>query len=147
MTYKADYRKAVRTAEEVLERFGVSQVPLQFSKILQPLRSRVTLMKYTDMIRRYGVTMQDIILMLDSELGACAYKADEDRYIIYYNNTKTYQWCRFTIAHELGHIFLDHHKLSGSAKLNRTFVPEDVYEEFENLSFRIIETAHFSHKK
>ena len=118
-------------SEEVLEKFGVSQVPLQFHLILQPLSDRIQVMKYSYMTRQYGISMQTLRNMMDSDLGACAYNAKTGQYIIYYNDTKSYPLCRFTIAHELGHIFLKHHQLSGSASLNRTFIPKDQYEEFE----------------
>ena len=41
------------------------------------------------------------------------------------------EWCRFTVAHELGHIFLEHFEKAGTIVLTCTSVPQEDYMEYE----------------
>ena len=130
--YYADYGKAVATAEEVLEDYGIIQVPLQLDIILDALSNEVALMPYSRFMGLIGVTYQEVIRLMDSDLGSCAYDPQTSRYVIYYNDQMSEGVNRFTIAHELGHIFLEHHFLAGTDVLSRNYVPKQQYKEFEN---------------
>ncbi|WP_423828267.1 ImmA/IrrE family metallo-endopeptidase [Sporotomaculum syntrophicum] len=52
------------------------------------------------------MNIPEICDYFESDLGACAYNRDQEKYVIYYNDTKNNRGLkRFTVAHELGHIF------------------------------------------
>ena len=130
--YYADYDKAVKTAEEVLEDYRVRQVPLQLEQITDALANEIQLMTYSWMMERHGLTYAEVIRLMDSDLGSCAYDLQTARYVIYYNDRQSDGLNRSTIAHELGHIFLLHHVPAGTTVLSRTFIPKQQYREFEN---------------
>jgi Zn-dependent peptidase ImmA (M78 family)/RNA polymerase subunit RPABC4/transcription elongation factor Spt4 len=128
----ADYAKSVRVAAEVLEDYGITQVPIQLEKIIEPLSNEIALMTYTQFMAMSGLDYAAVVKLMDSDLGACAFNAQSAQYVIYYNDTLSEAWCRFTIAHELGHIFLEHHLIAGTDVLSRTFVAKAQYKEYEN---------------
>lgn len=128
----ADYAKAVRVAAEVLEDYGITQVPLQLERIIDALSNEIALTTYTRLMELGGLDYAAVVKLMDSDLGACAYDPQTAQYVIYYNDTLSEAWCRFTIAHELGHIFLEHHLLAGTDVLSRTFVAKAQYKEYEN---------------
>lgn len=49
-----------------------------------------------------------------NELGAAMCIIDEGKWFIIYDDTQVRSECRFTIAHELGHIFLEHKDIAKS---------------------------------
>lgn len=128
----ADYARAVRIAAEVLEDHQITQVPLQLEQIIDALSNEVALMTYSRFMELGGLSYAEVIHLMDSDLGACAYNPKTSQYVIYYNDTLSEAWCRFTIAHELGHIFLEHHLIAGTGVLSRTFVAKAQYKEYEN---------------
>jgi len=128
----ADYAKAVRVAAEVLEDYRITQVPLQLERIIDALSNEIALMTYTRFMEISGLDYAAVIRLMDSDLGACAYNPQSAQYVIYYNDTLSEAWCRFTIGHELGHIFLEHHLMAGTDVLSRTFVAKAQYKQYEN---------------
>lgn len=128
----ADYAKAVRVAAEVLEDYQITQVPLQLERIIDALSNEIALMPYTRFMTLSGMEYATIVQFMDSDLGACAYNPQSAQYVIYYNDMLSEAWCRFTIAHELGHIFLEHHFSAGTDILSRTMIPKSQYKEYEN---------------
>lgn len=131
MIYLANYKKAVRTAIEVLEDFDIPQAPVDLQIIFDALSRELAVMPYTTFMKVTGMTYQQAIQFLDSDMGACTYKPATAQYIIYYNDTLSEPWTRFTLAHELGHYFLEHHQLAGTDILNRRFISKSDYEEYE----------------
>ncbi len=128
----ADYAKAVRVAAEVLEDYRITQVPLQLERIIDALSNEIALMPYTRFMALSGMDYAAVVQFMDSDLGACAYNPQSAQYVIYFNDTLSEAWCRFTIAHELGHIFLEHHLVAGTDILSRSMIPQAQYKEYEN---------------
>ncbi len=131
MIYFADYNKAVKTAVEVLEDYEISQAPIDLQIIFNALCREIALITYSQFMENTGKTYNEVVRFFDSEMGACCYNHQTSQYIIYYNAALSESWTRFTLAHELGHIFLGHHQKAGTEILNRTFVSKWVYQEFE----------------
>lgn len=131
MKYQADYLKAVQAAEAALRDYGDTLMPLRLELLIDRLSNEIKLIPYTRFMAMHRLSVEEVISMLDSDLGACVYKPDSCQYLILYNDLMQTVVCRFTIGHELGHIFLKHHEIAGSNILSRTFVPKQQYEEFE----------------
>ena len=74
----------------------------------------------------------DLKLLKDSESGMTV--VENKCYNIVYNDTENSRRCRFTIAHELGHIFLGHLLINTSAC--RTFAIRDDNESAANVFAR-----------
>lgn len=132
MGYTANYNLATKTAMEVLEDYEISQAPINLQIIFNTLSSELRLCTYTDFMQSTGKTLAETIAILDSDLGTCLYNPQTEQYAIYYNATHVDEFCRFTIAHELGHYFLGHHRKARTTALSRSFIPKADYQQYEN---------------
>ena len=131
INYCANYNKAVRKAVEVLEDYEIPQAPVDLDLIFDALSREISLFTYGEYMKLSGWTRQEVINHFDSELGVCCYKRTTNQYVILYNETKSDPFIHFTLAHELGHIFLDHHQVAGTEILNRSFLTQEQYDEYE----------------
>lgn len=131
MIYVADYELAAKKAIEVLEDSDITQAPILLMKIIERYSGEIRLVSYTKVANKNGMFTPEVADMFDSELGSCAFDPIQNHYIIYYNDSLSPALKRFTVAHELGHIFLEHHQKSGVNNLHRLFVPEEDYKEYE----------------
>ncbi len=128
----ADYELSVRASAGVLRDYQQTHFPIVLEQIIDAMKNEVALITYSSLSRKRGISFEEVVMLMDSELGSCAYDSGHNRYIIFYNDTKDPAFCRFTIAHELGHIILNHHILAGTNALSRSFVPHREYIEYEN---------------
>lgn len=131
MSYIPNYKLAAEKAIEVLEDSEITQAPIVLREIIKRYSLDIAVVPYSKIMKRHGSRLEDVISMFDSIMGACAYEPSTNHYVIYYNDTLSIELCRFTIAHELGHIFLDHHKKAGIAILPCTSASKDDYKGFE----------------
>ena len=126
-----NYRLAAEKAVEVLEDYEITQAPIELKFIFEALSREIQLLTYHDYMRESGKTLEEAIADFDSELGVCMFEPSANRFLIYYNSGLSDEWCHFTLAHELGHIFLEHHNRAGTNKLSRSFVPQKIYDIYE----------------
>ncbi|HHX24828.1 MAG TPA: ImmA/IrrE family metallo-endopeptidase, partial [Thermoanaerobacterales bacterium] len=130
---RADYAAAVRESVNVLIDHEFDIIPIDLDRIFEDLSRTIKKYSYSELAAKYDVTISFICDYFESDLGACAYLADREQYIIVYNDTKfNYGLDRFTIAHELGHFFLNHYAQVESNVLLRKRMPERKYKKFEN---------------
>ncbi len=116
-----DYKKARDLSWLVLMEMKIKELPVVVSRICKA---------YGFILYSYEQG-QDIISILN--LGDRIHKTDGSstyhmgRYFIFYNSSLPSSRLRFTIAHELGHILLDHvHRKEGEATaINREPSPND----------------------
>ena len=132
MIYFANYAKAVKTAVEVLEDYEIPQAPVDLQIIFNALCREISLVTYGQFMASTGKSFDEVVQFFDSSLGACCYNYQTSQYIIFYNDSMSREVNRFTLAHELGHIFLEHHQKAGTEILNRTFISKPQYKEYEN---------------
>ena len=83
----------------------------------------------------YNLTKEEVIENFGSEEGCTIYNAKKHRYLVFYNDLnihyKTPPRRRWTIAHELGHILLNHLTTTNKVKIFRNDLTDDEYEWFE----------------
>ncbi len=110
-----DYKKARDAAWELLIRNKISSLPVDVHTICR--NEKITLLTYK--------TGKNFIDALD----LCEHLKDNDAFsiksIILYNDETSPQRQRFSIAHELGHIFLHTDKSVGATVYNREPSPND----------------------
>ena len=127
----ADYALAVKAATDVIRDYGITSCPCDLDKIIKLLSNEVKLIPYTLYAKRAGISLAETIHQMESEVGTCIYFVNRNQYLILYNDTKDYAWCRFTIAHELGHVFLEHLITAGVDMLRKSQMSEREYKEYE----------------
>lgn len=87
-------------------------------------------------MKRRDITYKEMIEFCGTSDSCADYYANFDKYIIYYNdidlvnivNSNRYRW---NIAHELGHILLDHHKSTNKTRIYRSSLSDEEYDYLE----------------
>lgn len=101
-----DYHVATNAAYELLIEQDVLELPVSLSKLIYLRRQNTRLMTYSQMAARFSITVTEYKSLVPSDFGFTM-KKDNKNYILY-NDEKGYYTNRFTIAHEIGHIELNH---------------------------------------
>jgi len=90
---------------------------------------------YSKHMRKYNLTTDEVINLCGSEEGCTDYHPIKKRYLVYYNDLpeyhKTHGRIRWTLAHELGHILLNHHNSTERTKLFRNELSNGEYDWME----------------
>lgn len=106
-------------------------LPIDIFYILKKCRENIRYITYGDYAKLCGSNVDFIIKEFGSEYGFTIYNSDEDNYVIAYNESCDACSVRWTLAHELGHILLEHLKDE-----NYTFethcAPDSIYESEAN---------------
>ena len=103
---RSDYKRATNSAYSVIRAYNINKIPVCLDHIINHLPD-LRLMTYTSFAELNGVSIDEVIDDYD-EYGSLVYNPFFGRYLILYNNLKSFDVVRFTIAHELGHYFLKH---------------------------------------
>lgn len=103
-----NYNKATNLAYQVLLFYGLHTLPIDLEYLIKRLPANVRIKSYSDLATLSQQTYADLLPKLPSEKGFFAYQWINANYLIYYNDLRDNHSIRFTIAHELGHYFLDH---------------------------------------
>lgn len=131
MTFKPNYRLAEREAYRILLKSGLNRLPINTKKICRMFPD-LELMTYSEFIVKWGISIEEVCEWLESDEAACMYWKEIDKYMIIYNEKfGTKERLRWTLAHELGHYILKHHKKTNKAVFSRSSLSEQEYEMFE----------------
>lgn len=130
MKLSSDYDRPIAESIRVLEDSGITDFPIDFRKIQKTYYNLFDIRSYKSFMEKHGVTRGEVISLLESEDGATV--SNNGKFIIYYNDANVRSRNRFTIAHEIGHIFLDHHFYYGKSLLSKDVVGKDLYQLLEN---------------
>lgn len=130
---RPNYDKAVRESINVLMDFDFNTIPIDLDIIFKKYKRTIRKCSYTKFASKRNLSIEEVCEYFESDLGACAYDRKTERYIIYYNDTKNNgQLDRFTIAHELGHVFLRHYDEVDGDVLLRKKIPGRKYKGLED---------------
>lgn len=114
------YKDARNASWQCILDFNVNKLPVMVTDIIKESEN-IKLFKDSDVHK-----------LKDGESGKTILY--NDFFEIVYRDTEPSYRCRFTIAHELGHIFLGH--LLISTPMYRTFAIRDDYESYANIFAR-----------
>lgn len=105
--YSPDYYLATNAAYETLMAVEL-ELPVRVLKITKQFED-VSIVSYSEAARRNNKTFDEVKEIFGSDFGYL-YRSPCDPWkaIIFYNDKKSIQTIRFTIAHELGHYVLGH---------------------------------------
>lgn len=109
-------------------------LPLEIKKLVK-LNKRCRLIRYSKYMKRHGLEYNEMLEFGGTDDAFTDYLVPEDKYIIFYNdldekkmNSFRYRW---NIAHELGHVVLEHHKNNNKTRLFRNTLSKNEYAELE----------------
>lgn len=128
MSRSANYIRPIQLSLSVLRDAGIDSFPISLKQILRHYGIR--LMSYEDYCRYNEIEMQ-VCFSLFGKDGATI--ENNGKYLIVYNkNQRVKDRVRFTLAHELGHIFHGHHQELGLEILQRLWVEKSLYDVMED---------------
>ncbi|RVU71814.1 ImmA/IrrE family metallo-endopeptidase [Lactobacillus xujianguonis] len=107
---KPNYKKVQQTAYSILEThpyFFNMSFPISPIDIIQNVPN-IKLETYSNLAVLTESSNDEIAEMLDSEEGSTFFDPTQNRYVIAFNENRNEHRIRFTLAHELGHIYLGH---------------------------------------
>lgn len=86
-------------------------------------------------MKKYNLTEKEVISYFGSDEGCTTYNGVKRRYLVFYNdldsNYKIPARRRWTLAHELGHILLNHLSISNKTKIFRNNLTDEEYDWME----------------
>jgi len=124
----ANYAYPVQLSVQVLKRAGIDSFPVSLKQILRHFQIR--LMSYEDYCKCNGCDLQTCFMLFGKD-GATI--EQDGSYLILYNKLASpKERIRFTLAHELGHIFLKHHSELNVDVLQRLWVEKTLYDVMED---------------
>lgn len=125
----ARYAYATKKAYKFLEENGVTSLPLDPFKIAELMDIPVT--PYSEISLHDGYSLEELNRIFSSEDGVTLYQ-DGYYYILYNDAPESIGRIRFTILHELGHIYLDHFTDFEQTALTRSQLTSREYQVLEN---------------
>ena len=134
MTSKERRAQIKEVVFKELSALGNVELPVPIKKLVG-LHKNCRLISYSRHMKNRQLSYQEQLEQAGSLDAYTDYYADKDSYIIYYNDideklisSKRYRW---SIAHELGHVLLEHHKQNTRTRLWRNSLTEQEYRIFE----------------
>lgn len=104
-----NYYLSTNAAYAVLKLYDGNYPQIDIRYIISRFRSNISVHCYSEVANRIGLSLwQFINKYAESDQGYTVCDKAHNHWIIYYNDMKCETTIRFTLAHELGHILLDH---------------------------------------
>ena len=118
-----------------LNHANVPYLPVDVKKICKSY-DFIRLIPFSVQMRHRNMTYEEVLTQCQTRDACADYYASKSKYIIYYNDvdkitfikSNRYRW---SIAHELGHILLNHHKISDKTRIFRFNLSDEEYNQFE----------------
>lgn len=130
-TYKPNYKRAEEKALEFVKQADNKELPIKLIKF-KNIFNDLEIKKYSWYAKKMGLSISEVCSHLGSEDGCCVFNDKNGKYRILYNDTIENEGRkRWTIAHELGHYALEHHKLHGSDIMKRSPISDEKYDVLE----------------
>lgn len=111
-------------------------LPVPIKKIIREGFPNIRLISFSKQMKRRGISYEEMKRLYGTADACTDYYVDSDTYIIYYNDvdelkisSNRYRW---NIAHELGHIALDHHKKYEQSRIFRNEISNELYSIIED---------------
>ena len=125
----ARYEKAMRSAYDFLLKEDITEFPIDPFEIIR--RNKWGLCTYSELANEHNVTVAEICEAFQSEDGYVMFNGRN--YTIAYNDTiDNFGRIRFTLMHEIGHIYLNHLVDFEETILSRSKLTEEKYKVLEN---------------
>ena len=111
-------------------------LPVPIKKIIREGFPNVRLIRFSKQMQRREMTYEEMKQFCGTDDACTDYYADSDTYVIYYNDVDNLKMSsnryRWNIAHELGHIALNHHRKYDQTRIFRTGLKNELYSIIED---------------
>lgn len=104
-----DYCLATNKAYEVLAQIKPFRLEPNIMEIISRYQN-IAVHSYSELMTRFHLSRTELFDTVSSEYGLTVFNPQLQKYEIFYNDAKSKSVIRFTLAHELGHILLNHTK-------------------------------------
>lgn len=131
MKRSPNYTHSVEKAQEVLSESEIDLFPVDLRRILKRFSGMIKLRSYSAFMKKWNIDLDECKKMLGSPYGMTRCLKDYDECLIYFNDFMPKETNRFTIAHELGLIFLRHFDEQVCTPGNREQIDNDLYKTQE----------------
>ena len=118
----------------VLQHGNIYELPVKIKSIARSF-SNIRLISYSKHMKKTGISYEKMKVFTKTDDACTDYYADSNMYYIYYNDIDSnivkvnrYRW---NIAHELGHIFLNHHIANRKTRIFRCSLSSEEYNLLE----------------
>ena len=102
--------------------YGTPILPVKIGAIIRNIKY-IKLITYSSQIKKHGIPYEELIFNAETKDSYAVRQGSTGRFCIYYNdidhNIVSSNRVRWNLAHELGHIILNHHETIGVNKLYR----------------------------
>lgn len=120
-----------RKVLELYQNMDSVSYPIQPELLLQCIPKSCRILSYQEMAEVTGCTVQDVAVLCKSNSGATHYDPDTNRYLILYNAEMNAGRIRWTLAHEIGHIYIGHLEVIEGAEIAYN-EQRGFYDQFES---------------
>ena len=132
---KIRYAFIKEKVQEIFIDSNIEKYPIDIKGLIKSF-PYCKVVSYKKHMKKYSLSANETIGFFGTEEGCTDYNPLKNRYIIFYNNLNEYykssERIRWTLAHELGHILLNHHKLTNKTKIFRSSLNDNEYSIFES---------------
>ncbi len=102
-----DYHLATNKAYETLIKFKIFSFPITIVSVLRRMHN-VCFHSYSEAAEMMGISFTEFWALASSDFGFSVRNSKRNQIEIFYNDHKSESVQRFTLAHELGHVVLEH---------------------------------------
>lgn len=119
---------------ETLEQYSTPVLPVKIGSIIRNI-PYIKLITYSSQIKKHRISYDELIVNAETKDSYVVHENSTGRFCIYYNDIDTHimssNRVRWNLAHELGHVILNHHKMAGLDTLRRTGIDDSTYNYLE----------------
>ncbi len=120
-----------RKVLELYERMDTISYPIRPETLLPCVPRSCRALTYQKAAEVAGCTVGDIAVLCKSNSGATHYDPERNRYLILYNASMNSGRIRWTLGHEIGHIYIGHLETIEEAEIAYT-EQREFYNRFES---------------
>ena len=119
---------------ETLKQYATPVLPVKIGSLIKQI-PYIKLITYSSQINKYHISYNELIINAETKDSYAVYQKSTGRFCIYYNDIDVYiissNRVRWNLAHELGHVILNHHITAGVETLYRIGIDDASYNYFE----------------
>lgn len=127
---KIRYNFIKNTVNSLFINLKIVSYPIDILAIFKKIKN-CRVVPYSKHMEKYNLNEEEVFEYFGSDEGCTIYDAKKERYLVFYNDLSVYYKIparrRWTLAHELGHILLNHLTMTNKAKIFRNNLTDEDY--------------------